>query len=77
MEQVYTLLCSFTLFILEKHLVVLEYFPTTLKIVVVLDSWMLNVINSYEMNKFKNIQEFSRTSENIQGHQDVFQESMT
>jgi len=38
MEQVYTLLCSFTLFILEKHLVVLEYFPTTLKIVVVLDS---------------------------------------
>jgi len=38
---------------------------------------MLNVINSYEMNKFKNIQEFSRTSENIQGHQDVFQESMT
>jgi len=27
------------------------------------------------MNNLKNIQEFSRTPENIQGQQDVFQES--
>jgi len=29
------------------------------------------------MNNFKNIDEFSRTQENIQGQQDVFQESRT
>jgi len=29
------------------------------------------------MNNCKNIQEFSRTPENIQGQQDVFQESRT
>jgi len=29
------------------------------------------------MKLFKNIQEFSRTPENIQGQQDVFQESRT
>jgi len=29
------------------------------------------------MNKFKNIQEFSRTAENIQGQKDIFQESWT
>jgi len=29
------------------------------------------------MNNFKNIQEFSRTPENIQGQHDVFQESRT
>jgi len=29
------------------------------------------------MNNFKNIQEFSRTLENTQGQQDVFQESRT
>jgi len=29
------------------------------------------------MNNFKNIQEFSRTPKNIQGQQDVFQETRT
>jgi len=29
------------------------------------------------MNNLKNIQEFSRTTEDIQGQQDVFQESST
>jgi len=38
---------------------------------------MFNVINSSQMNNFKNVQEFSRTLENIQGQQDVFQESRT
>jgi len=35
---------------------------------------MFNVINSSLIKNFKNIQEFSRTPENIQGQQDVFQE---
>jgi len=38
---------------------------------------MINVINSSLMKNFKNIQEFSRTPENVQGQQDVFQESRT
>jgi len=37
---------------------------------------MFNAINSSKMNNLV-IQEFSRTSENIQGQQDVFQESRT
>ena len=36
-----------------------------------------NVINSSKMNNLKAIQEFSRTPENIQGQQDLFQESRT
>jgi len=43
----------------------------------ILDSWMFNVINSSEINNHKTIQGFSRTQENIQGQQDVFQESRT
>jgi len=38
---------------------------------------MFNVINSSKMNNLKTIQEFSRTQENTQGQQDVFQESRT
>jgi len=38
---------------------------------------MFNVINSSEINNHKTIQGFSRTQENIQGQQDVFQESRT
>jgi len=38
---------------------------------------MFNVINSSLIKNFKNIQEFSRTPENIQGQQDVFQELRT
>jgi len=38
---------------------------------------MFNVINSSLMKFFYDIQEFSRTPENIQGQQDVFQESRT
>jgi len=38
---------------------------------------VFNVINSSKMNNLKTIQEFSRTPENIQGQQDVFQESRT
>jgi len=38
---------------------------------------MFNVIDSSKMKHFKNIQEFLRTPENIQGQQDVFQESRT
>jgi len=38
MEQIYTLLCSFTLIIFEKRLVVLEYFLASLKSLIVLDS---------------------------------------
>ena len=38
---------------------------------------MFNVIHSSKMNNLKTIQEFSRTSENIQGQQDIFQESRT
>ena len=76
MEQIYTLLCSFTLFILEKNLVVLKSFPASLKILV-LDSWMFNVTNICLTNNFKDIQEFSRTPENIQGQEDDFWESRT
>jgi len=36
---------------------------------------MFNAVNSSKMNNWKTIQEFSRTPENIQGQQDVFQES--
>ena len=43
----------------------------------ILDYWMFNVINSSLMKSFYNIQEFLRTLENIQGQQDVFQESRT
>ena len=43
----------------------------------ILESWMFNVINSSKMNNLKTIQEFSRRLENIQGQQDVFQESRT
>jgi len=57
MKQIYTLFCSFTLFIL--------------------DSWMFSAINSSTMNNFKSIQEFLRPPENIQGQQNVFQESRT
>jgi len=38
---------------------------------------MFNVINSLKMNSLKTIQEFSRTSEDIQGQQGVFQGSRT
>ena len=38
---------------------------------------MFNVINSSQMNNWKTIQEFSRTPENIQGQQGIFQESRT
>jgi len=38
---------------------------------------MFNVINSSEMNNLGTSQKFSRTPENIQGQQDVFQESRT
>jgi len=38
---------------------------------------MFNVINSSLTKFFYDIQEFSRTPENIQGQQDVFQESRT
>jgi len=57
LKQIYTLFCSFTLF--------------------VLGSWMSNVINSSKVNNLKTIQELSRMPENIQGQQDVFQESST
>ena len=57
MEQIYTLFCSCTLFIL--------------------DSWIFKLINSSPIKIFKNIHEFSRTPENIQGQHDVFQESRT
>jgi len=43
----------------------------------ILDSSIFNVINSSEMNNLKTIQEISRTPENIQGQQDIFQESKT
>jgi len=43
----------------------------------ILDWLMLNVINISKMNNLKTIQEFSRTPENIQGQQHVFQESRT
>jgi len=43
----------------------------------ILDSGMFNAINSSKMNNLRNIQDFSRTPENIQGQQDVFQESRT
>jgi len=38
---------------------------------------MFNAINSSKMDNLKTIQKFSRTPENIQGQQDVFQESRT
>jgi len=38
---------------------------------------MFNVINSSKINNLKSIQEFSRTPDNIQGQQDVFQDSRT
>jgi len=38
---------------------------------------MFSVINSSKMNSLKNIQEFSRTPEDIQGQQVVFQELRT
>jgi len=38
---------------------------------------MFNLINSSLMKLFKNIQDVSRTPENIQRQQDVFQESRT
>jgi len=38
---------------------------------------MFNVINSSKMNDLKTVQEISRKPENIQGQQDVFQESRT
>jgi len=38
---------------------------------------MFNVINSSKMNSLKTIQGFSRTPEDIQGQQVVFQESRT
>jgi len=38
---------------------------------------MFNAINSSKMNNLKTIKEFSRTPENTQGQQDVFQESGT
>jgi len=38
---------------------------------------MFNSINNSKMNTLKTIKEFSRTPENIQGQQDVFQESRT
>jgi len=38
---------------------------------------MFNVINSSKINGLKIIQEFSRTPEDIQGQQDVFQGSKT
>jgi len=43
----------------------------------ILDSSIFNLINSSEMNNLKTIQEISRTPENIQGQQDIFQESKT
>ena len=43
----------------------------------ILDSSLFNVINSSKMNNLKTIQEFSRTPGNIQGQQDIFQESRT
>jgi len=38
---------------------------------------MFNIDNSTKMNNLRIIQEFSRTPANIQGQQDVFQESRT
>ena len=38
----------------------------------ILDSWMFKLINSSLMKLLRNIQEFSKTPENIQGQQDVF-----
>jgi len=38
---------------------------------------MFNVTNGSKMNSLKTIQEFSRTPEDIQGQQVVFQESRT
>jgi len=38
---------------------------------------LFNVINSSIMNNFTSIQELSRTPENSQGQQNVFQESLT
>jgi len=38
---------------------------------------MFTVINSSKMSSLKTIQEFSRTPEDIQGQQVVFQESRT
>jgi len=38
---------------------------------------MFSVINSSKIDNLKTIQEFSRVLENIQGQQDVFQESRT
>jgi len=38
---------------------------------------MFNVINSSKMNSLKTFQEISRTPEDIQGQQDVFQGSRT
>jgi len=45
----------------------------------ILDSSMFTVINSSKMflNRLKTIQEFSRTPEDFQGQQVVFQESRT
>jgi len=38
---------------------------------------MFNVINSSKMNSLRTIEECSRTPEDIQGQQDVFQGSRT
>jgi len=43
----------------------------------ILHSWMFSVINSSKMYGLKTIQEFPRTLEDIQGHQNVFQGSRT
>jgi len=43
----------------------------------ILYSWMFNVINSSKKNSLKTIQEFSRTPKDIQEQQVVFQESRT
>jgi len=42
-----------------------------------LESIMLNAINSSVMNNFTTVQELSRTLQNTQGQQNVFQASRT
>jgi len=66
MKPIYTLFCSFALLILDSSMFT------------VIKSSKIN-INSSKMflNRLKTIQEFSRTPEDFQGQQVVFQESRT
>ena len=53
------------------------YYSVTVVTLFNLDSWMLNVINRSIMNNFTTVPELSRTPENAQRQQHVFEASRT